>query len=173
MTDGQSKLYKKLIDDSGQSQLLVSDVVQYLSRLARLHKEDKTGNLELSKGLISVAQALRPYARYPVLELTDAIKKRLPSARGVGAVSRKGTQILPSTLESIGQEDAERILDDAGYTKQQLAELGFRRFGISRSKLERLPKKDALNSIRAALEHEKSLDVISKEASKGGTSGSA
>ena len=75
--------------------------------------------------------------------------------------------MLPPELESMGQDAIERILDDEGYTKLQIVELGVQRFGISRSKLDRLNKKDALESVRAALGHEKSLDVISIEARKG------
>lgn len=173
MRNGQSKPPKKLTDEPRESRLLVADVARYLSGLARLHEDEKTGNIELSEGLKCVAQALRRYANYPALELSDAIKKNLPSARRSATALGQSASILPLELESIGQEDIGRILDGEGYTKQQLAELGFRRFGISRSKLERLPKKETLDSIRAALEHEKSLDAISMEASRGGKTGQA
>lgn len=168
MSNGQFKLQIKPAPDSQENQLLVADVVRYLSSLAKLYEEDKTGNPELSKGLRHVAQALRTYADCPTAELTDAIKKKPSSAVKAKTASNKIKPILPPELESIDQEDVERILDDEGYIKQQIVELGGRRFGISRSKLERLPKKDARDSVRAALEHEKSLDVISREARRGG-----
>ena len=167
MKNGQSRLYEKLLPDVPENQLLVADVVRYLLGLAKLHEHDKTGNRELSEGLRCVAQVLRPYANCSVIGLSDTIKKK-SSAVNSKISSNKAESVLPSELESISQEDIERILDDESYTKQQVAELGARRFGISRSKLERLRKKDAQDSVRAALEHEKSLDVISREASRGG-----
>lgn len=75
---------------------------------------------------------------------------------------------VAAALESLSQDEVAQILDDPSSAKQQVAELGFRRFGISRAKLERLSKQAARDAVRAALEHEKSLDVISREASKSG-----
>ena len=73
-----------------------------------------------------------------------------------------------AALESLSQEEVAQILDDPGSPKQLVAELGFRRFGMSRAKLERLSKQAARDSVRAALEHEKSLDAISRQARKSG-----
>ena len=168
MRNGQLKSQKSPTHELEDNQLLVGDMVQYLLNLARLYDKNKTGNAKLSEGLRSVAHALRPYADCMVLELTDSIKRKAPSPGRRRTVSTKAKPQLPPAMESIGQEDIERILNDGNYTKQQVAELGVRRFGISRSKLERLRKEDARDSVRAALEHEKSLDVISMEARRGG-----
>ena len=86
----------------------------------------------------------------------------------VKSVSRRPRADLPRDLESLCQEDVERIIDDGSYTKRQLAELGFRRFGISRSSLIHLRKEDAVNSVRAALRNERTLDVISEMAQRAG-----
>ena len=168
MRNGQFKSQKRPTYDAVEDQLRVADMVQYLLSLAKLYEKDKTGNTELSEGLRSVAQALRPYADCLVPELPDAIKKKTSTAGRLKTGSTKAKSQLPPELESIGQEGIERILNDESYTKQQIAELGVQRFGISRSKLERLRKKDARDSVRAALEHENSLDAISMEARRGG-----
>ena len=169
MTNGQLNLIGESVPKTDKGRLLVKDVARYLSGLAKLHEEDKTGNPELSKGLRQVAQALRPFASYPAAELAEVIgRERNPSAFGNKATSRKPKVELPRELEAMSQGDVTRILDDDRYTKQQIAELGFRRFGISRSKLESLRKKDAQHSVRAALDHEKSLDVIASQARKAG-----
>ncbi len=150
-----------------EDQILVRDISRYLSSLARLNELDKTGNLDLSEGLRQLVQALRPYAVCPVHELDSTLKEaRVTNNRRVP--QRQLRAILPPNLESIRKEDVEDILKDNRYTKSQVAELGFQRFGISRSTLERLRKEDALRSVRAALEHEKSLDVISRQARKSG-----
>ena len=152
--------------------LLVADIVRYLSGLAKLHGEDKTGNSELSFGLLQVTKALRPYADCPVVELAAAIKNNSVSAVRAKSDRKPEEPAFPpeldSRLESIGQDEIERILNDDAGTKRQIVELGFRRFGISRSKLERLSLKDARYSVRAALENEKTLEVISQEARKAG-----
>ena len=173
MRSGHLKSKRAPTHDAEENQLLVADMVQYLLSLAELYEKDKTGNTDLSEGLRNVAHALRPYADCPVLELTDAIKKKAPSTDRRKRASTKAKSQLPPALESLGQEDIDKILNDESYTKKQIAELGVRRFGISRSKLERLRKTDARDSVRAALEHEKSLDVISMEARRGGKARSA
>jgi hypothetical protein len=101
------------------------------------------------------------------------LAKRATSEDSLKTTLSKAKSVLPAELESISQEYVERILDDESYNKQQVVELGVRRFGISRSKLERLRKEHAQDSVRAALEHEKSLDVISMEARRGGKARSA
>ena len=163
----QHKLNEERELNTHESQLLVRDVSRYLSGLARLNESGKTGNPDLSEGLRHVVDALRPYSTCPVHELTNVLKKS-KSINTRRSTVRKTKVNLPPDLESLHQEDIEKILNDDRYTKAQLAELGFRRFGISRSSLERLRKAEALMSMRAAVEHEKSLDVISRQARKSG-----
>ena len=167
MRDTQSRFRENSTPDASEGQVLVDDIVRYLSGLARLHSEEKTGNSQLSRGLRHLVRALRPYSDSPVSELSVALARKVDPTN-VKATPRRRHATLPAELESLGQSEIERILEDESFTKQQVAELGSRRFGISRSKLERLRKVDALKSVRAALEHELSLDVISEEARKGG-----
>lgn len=168
MRNGLIKPQKSQTYEADEDQLLVADVVRHLLGLAKLYDVDKTGNTKLGEGLRIVAHALRPYSDCMVLELADAIKTKAPTRRSRKTPATKAKAQLPPTLESISQESIEEILKDGSYTKQQIAELGVRRFGISRSKLERLRKEEARESVRAAQEHEKSLDVISMEARRGG-----
>ena len=167
MTNKQLELDGKPDVDTRENQMLVKDVVQHLSGLAKLYQEEKIGNPALSQGLRQVVKALRPYAACPVQELAGTLKET-KLAKGRNTPPRKKKATLPSNLESVCKEDIERILGDENYTKGQVAELGFKRFGVSRSTLERLRKEDAVRSVRIALEHEKSLDVISQQARKSG-----
>ena len=146
----------------------VGDVLQYLSGLAELHKNGKTANIKLSNGLQAVVDVLQPYSGYSVSELanTDITTLVYPPQTIWGGNKPE----LPTGLETVSQEAIEKILADENYTKQQVVELGVRRFGISKSKLNRLRKKDVQELVRASLEHEKTLDVISEEARKGGKS---
>ena len=156
-----------------ETRLLVSDIARYLNDLAGLHGKDKTGNQGLSAGLRLLAQAIHPYAKYPVVELPAALQQEKAAAAGGSKAAPNGSKAAfpPETaaaLESLSQEEVAQILDDPGSAKQQVAELGFRRFGISRAKLERLSKPAARDAVRSALENEKILDAISEEARKSG-----
>ena len=167
MTDKLSETHGKLTLGTDSSQVLVVDVVQYLSGLAKLHEAERTGNIGLSTALRHLADTLRPYADAPMSAVTAGVKQTThkDSAKRSASLPKA---ILPDDLESLGQDEIERILDDGNYTKEQIAEMAVQRFGISRSKLVRLRKTEARESVRAALEHEKSLDVISREARSGG-----
>ena len=155
-----------------QEPLLVSDIAQFLSGLAKLQDEGKTGNPELGEGLRELVRVLRPYADCHLIELGAAIQDRSAAFENASARPRKSrTAFSPefeSQLDTIGLNEVEVILNDSAPTKGQIVELGFSRFGISRSSLERLNKRDAADTVRAALENEKSLDVISQEAARAG-----
>ena len=144
--------------------MLIIDIIRYFNGLADLNDDSRTGNQELGRGLRQLAKGLGRYSSCTISEFVDQIKEK--SVRSKGA-SRRQRVSLPPSLESVSQQEVERILGNDDYTKKQIVEVGIRRFGISRSKLERSNKQDALNSVYAALDHEKSLDVISKEASRG------
>ena len=167
MNDEQQNSVREPDPNAQANYLLVDDIVRYLSRLANLYSEAKTGNSELSDGLRQLVNALRPYSNRPVPDLADIIREA--TLRRFRETSPKKIKaILPSNLESLPPQEVEKILDDENYTKDQVINLGVKRFGISYAKLTRLGKKNVLESIRAALNHEKSLDVISKEAQRGG-----
>lgn len=147
--------------------LLVNDLVRYLSRLVNLYSDTKTGNPALSDGLRQLVNALRPHSKRPVPELVDMIRE--PSLRRLHKTSSKRVKVLlPSDLEALSLEEVEKILDDEDYTKDQVVQLGVQRFGMSSSELVRQGKKNVLEAIRAALNHEKSLEVISMEARRAG-----
>lgn len=167
MNDEQENSVREPEPNVQANYLLVDDIVRYLSRLANLHSEAKTGNSELSNGLRQLVNALRPYSSRPVPDLADIIREA--TLRRFHETSpKKAKAILPSNLESLPSQEVEKILNDENYTKGQVIKLGGKRFGISSAKLTRLGKKDVLESIRVALNHEKSLEVISREAQRGG-----
>ena len=167
MNEEQPKLYEQPTHTLRENQLLVKNILTYLSSLAKLNDEEKTGNLELSQALRDLTKSLRPFSNYPVSELTTILNGKVPT-NGFGKHPNNVKVTLPSELEYVSQDVVEKILGDSKYTKIQVADLGFRRFGISHAKLVHLSKKDALESVRAALAHEKSLDAISEEARKSG-----
>lgn len=165
MKNGQIELSDNPKIDAHEDRMLVRDVVRHLSGLAKLHSDKKVGNPALSEGLRQIAKALRPYATCPADEL-DSVLREMRAAQKRPPKKAKAT--LPPNLESIDEDGIEKVLSDENYTKSQIAELGYKRFGISKSMLASLSKEDALISIRAAMENERALDVISQVARESG-----
>ena len=145
--------------------LLMDDLIRYLSRLAALNKEDKTGNPVLSDGLRQMVKAFQPHADLSVVEFADLVRSISERSK---ISPRKEKAALPPNLDSLSQEEIEKILGDEAFTKSQIIEVGTKRFGIPKSKLARSCKQEAVDSIRAALDHEKSLEFISEEARRSG-----
>ena len=156
----------------GENDLLVSDLIGYLSRAARLHDDISTGNLRLSGGLRLLANALRPHTNRSIRELDEILAER-KSLDKKETSSKKITATLPANINTISHSDIQNILEDENYTKNQLVELAVARFNIPPSQLNRLNRSGVLESIRTAVDHEKSLDVISQEAQRGGASRSS
>ena len=153
--------------DVQRSALKVKDVVRFLSILVRLYGNDRTGNADLSEGLRQLAKALRPHAERSVFDLADVLRPQQRIDRQTPRT--RAESMLPQDLSSISADEIERILTDSSYRKVQLVELGVHRFGISQSKLVGLDRSAVKESIRAALDHERSLVVISQEARRTGT----
>ena len=145
-------------------ELGVADMARYLSRLARLQQDEMTGNAELSRGLRLLSRALMSRSELTLSDMTRMIRRSRNSAETERRSVPENEPILPEHVRSMSIAEVELFLDDEYYSKNQLIELGFKRFGISRSKLSRLNKLQALDAVRAALEHEKSLEAISREA---------
>lgn len=151
--------------DVESSRLLVDDLVRYLLRLAALEKDARTGNRELSASLHELATLLKPYSNSPLADLADKVAK----VRTSGTRNRKTRRTeLPADLNSLSANSVERILASPRYTKLQVIEVGSQRFGISRSRLMRLGREQVIEAVRAALEHEQSIQVISEEARRQG-----
>ena len=166
MTNDRQRSSDQRKSDAQEHSLLISDLARYLSRLATLLRDPRTGNTDLSDGLRELVGALRRHSQRPIHELPDIME-------GIGSKTRKQSAIqpkaaLPSDLQTLSVEEVDAILANHVYTKLQLIELGAKRFGIPQSKLTALNKDGVRESIRSALNHERSLGTISQEARRGG-----
>lgn len=65
-------------------------------------------------------------------------------------------------------EEVKHILLNNNWTKKELMELGFQRFGISKSLIKSMNKADAIRKIESAHGNERTLDVISEMARRVG-----
>lgn len=144
--------------------IVVGDILRCLSRLAEMQRDARTGNEAFADAIRTFADALKPHRTRPVPDLI-ALLSGLSAPKVPEPGRRKKTPVdLPADLETLPRSDVERVLDDDRYLKNQLVELGFQRFGISRGRLCRLTKAAAVEAIRGALEHERSLRAIGQQA---------
>ena len=123
------------------------------------------GNVELRK----IAEL--PFDWHSPLPLRPAEKnekttKTKRGRRSTTSASRKPATALPNDLKSLSLEDVEGILENDAFTKQQIADLGHKRFGISRSRLIRVRKDHAISEIFSALNEERTMDIIYDQSSK-------
>lgn len=175
--------------------LSATDFADYLRDLARAYQGEKTGNPALGDALMHLSEEFRPHGKRPISELTitdrfvwlpdihpitagngkpTSRRRRDPngSSRPV-ATSRKNKSTLPDDLESLSRGDVEKILEEDRLTKQQIAELGHARFGISKSSLLRARKDRAINSILSALRNERTMHIIAEQSREAGRTRSA
>lgn len=143
--------------------IVVGDILRCLTALADMQRDARTGNAAFANAIRVFADALKPHRSRSVPELIKLLAD-LNAPRVPEPAQRKPPVELPSGLATLSESAVERVLADARYLKSQLAELGFQRFGISRSRLCRLTKIAAVEAIRSALEHERSLEAIGQQA---------
>ena len=172
MMEGEVSSDERLATDLRDDNLTVRDLINYLSSLAKLHRDKKTGNLDLSNGIIELAGALRPYANRPVADLTSIIGKK-GSLSEYRKPAKNAKANLPHELKSISYDKVINILENRDFEKNQLIELGVVRFSIPQSKLARLNRSQVLETIRASMDNERALDAIVQEARNAGISRSS
>lgn len=141
--------------------LFIGDLTKHLAHWASLQRDERTGNPALSEGLTLLAVCLKRHSSRPVSALAELqLEQRSPRVRR----TQKPAIELPADLDSLEWDQVSAILDNELYLKKQLTELGERRLGIPLGSLLRMKRADAIASIRAALDHERSLAAIERQA---------
>ena len=78
MKDSNSKQGRHFLSYTHKDEILVDDIIQQLTGLAKLQSQEKTGNAAFGAGLLHLVDALRPYANSPVAELPAMLRKFPP-----------------------------------------------------------------------------------------------
>ena len=141
----------------GADSLSDSEVARFLRNLAAVYKDKRSGNRALAEALIRIAERLGEAA------------PALAASKG----EAQGSLLVEPTLDELQRLDSEavnRFISDDNKTKLDLIELAAARFSIPRAKLLRLKLADVRDAIRAALQHEDSLKIITQEAERNGAS---
>ena len=154
----------------------VQQIIQYLDNLSRLHGEMDLGNPTLAQGLRELSRILQPNANLYIHDLAQSLsRKRISESEIIQNSTRNPTQVskrikieLPADLNSISCEDIMKILMDERYLKGQIIEVGCIRFGIPRSRLKSLTKRQIIDIILSILDNKNALEIISQEARKRG-----
>ena len=138
-------------------ELSASEVARYLKRLSSFYRDPKTGNPALSNALAELSLAL---GRRGNLTLAEAVAN-------IGVSSKLPRSLEMNRLKDLNPKEVKDMLDEEAMTKADLIDLGAERFAIPRSGLMRMNMGQIAETIGAALRHEESLSIISREARRG------
>ena len=167
MSDRPTRDYSARSCDAGTNSLSVGDLQRFLLAIARVCDNPMTGNLPISRGLRILAKALKPHSARSIEDLPTSLDRAATKSTTTRR-SPKQRLSLPDNLQGITYEQVESILRDDRYLKLQLIKLGSIRFHIPRAKLSALSREKAMHAIFAAMDSEKSLEAISREARRSG-----
>ena len=151
--------YKRRASARGIS---AEDVGRFLRQYASAIKDQRTGNPAMAEALLNLSTILID-AKLATVE--TAAQKFMD--QGAFAFD---DEIDFGDLSTTAVAEA---LSDPTLSRAHLVILGAERFGIARSRLEKLPREEVVRLILAAIQHEESLGIISEEARRGGQSRSS
>ncbi|WP_156652614.1 hypothetical protein [Methylobacterium sp. Leaf86] len=133
------------------------DVGRFLKHFAATLKDPQTGNPAMSDALLNLSTIL-----------IDAKLATVETAT-TKFVDQGGFDFDDDIdFGDLSTEAVQKALTNSELSRAQLVILGVERFGIARSRLDKLPRDEIVRLITAASQHEESLDLISEEARRGG-----
>lgn len=139
--------------------LTAAELGRYLKRMSSIQKDAQTGNLALSEALQELGAFLTASKAKTVEEALTVAERQ----------AHLELPVEPQPLyQDIALTEITSLLEREFITRDELIILGAKRFGIPESKLKQLSRETILKTIRSALEHEESIEILSDEASKGG-----
>jgi hypothetical protein len=130
-------------------------VGRYLKHLATLNRDPLTGNEAMSDALNELATILIAAKAAPV---TKAIEKFIEHSK-FNFEEEFDFKTLP--LAKVHE-----VLARPNLSKSDLATIGTERFGIAKSRMDRVPRDEIIKMIVSAMQHEESLNIISEEAQR-------
>lgn len=145
-------------DKKPSDELPPKDLARFLKRLSSLYHDPKSGNIALSAALAKLSTALLEGSHLTLAELFGENELR----------SKSGKTFDSDELKSLNIETIMQKLTNRSLSKTELIEIGAERFNIPRSGLKRMNVVEISDRILSAARHEESLNIISKEAQRGG-----
>ena len=124
-------------------------------QLSELYASSEFGNRALSMGLRQLAVSVRRGVAY------DPHQKRPVRDQDLLKTKKNGELFM-----RLDRKAVERFVADEKRSKSDLLDLAAARFSIPRSQLKRMKIAEVRNAISVALHHERSLEILSEEASR-------
>lgn len=154
---------RRLSDQPSRSSTVSkSALADFLTRWAALYESRVFGNPPLSVALN---------------ELADCVRRGIPYGERQSDLFSEQPTTQPTAdfefLRELDRQAVERFIADETKTKDELIDLAAARFSISRSQLKRMKIADVRQTINSALLHESSLEILSEEAKRIGSSRSS
>jgi hypothetical protein len=140
---------------SSSSAISRSALADFLIQLSELYGSPEFGNRSLAMGLRELAVSVRRGVAY------DPHQSRRFRDQ---ATLKPGAH--RELLKRLDRESVERFIADEKKSKAELLDLAAARFSIPRSQLKRMKIADVRHAISAAVHHERSLEILSEEASR-------
>ena len=138
-----------------QKHITSADVGRYLKHLALLNRDPLTGNPALSDALSEISAILIAGKTAPATRILE---------KHVGQNRLSFDEELDFTKLSL--EKVRDILSRPDLTRSDLATIGTERFGIAKSRMDRISRDEIVQAISSAMQHEESLAIISEEAKR-------
>lgn len=138
-----------------RKQITSADVGRYLKHLAALNRDPLTGNVAMSAALQEIATLL-------------IAAKAEPATKALGDFTAQNKFDFEEELDfqSLALDKVREILARPDITKSDLIIVGTERFGIPKSRMERVAREEIIKMISSAIQHEESLTIISEEAQR-------
>ena len=146
-------------DAAKSNDLTSGDVGRYLKKLASMQRDRKTGNPALASALSEISDFLIEAKAVSVME---AITGCTPSEQ---------MQLELEVATDPSAWDHDKILQQLSDTetpKKVLLSIGKDRLGMPTARLQKMGREELVKTLIAAVEHEESIEIISKEAMAGG-----
>lgn len=140
---------------SRRRHITAADVGRYLKHLAAINRDPLTGNVAMSDALNEIAAILIAAKAAPATKTLENFTEQ----RKFDFEEEFDCQTLP--LEKVRE-----IIERPDLTKSDLATIGTERFGIAKSRMDRVPREEIVKMIASAMQHEESLNIISEEAKR-------
>lgn len=142
--------------------ITAADVGRFLKLQAAALRDPRTGNPRMAQALTELASKL-------IAEKFSPVEKAAQKFMDHGGFEPEDD--IDFSVLSI--DEVRNALTNEALTRGHLIILGTERFGIARSRLEKLSREEIVRIVSAANHHEESLGIISEEARRGGQSKSS
>jgi hypothetical protein len=143
------------------------DLAAFIKKLASLYKNDKSGNRNWATVLDRLAHAIDAS---PPSNIDDLLNRLASSQSPAAETDWDSTERRESSEKwlSIELVEVQELLLNKKVKKSELIRMGEARFGISRSVMDKLNIDQLRDEIMNAVQHEESIEVISKSARRSG-----